>query len=143
MRLSDDQKPAFTEVCTTTISGITYNQDRVAFFHLGTGRAATWSDEYNLTGSGLNQWTISYVIELSGTPPVLTKPLILPDGSFQFAFTNTPGVPFEVLMTTNLALPLTNWTVLGSVTEVSTGKFQFTDSQATNSFRRFYRVRSP
>jgi len=128
---------------TTTISGITYNQDRVTFFHLGTGRAATWSDEYNLTGSGLNQWTISYVIELSGTPPVLTKPLILPDGSFQFAFTNTPGVPFEVLMTTNLALPLTNWTVLGSVREVSTGKFQFTDSQATNSFPRFYRVRSP
>jgi hypothetical protein len=128
---------------TASVSGVTYNQDRVAFFHLGTGRASTWSDEYNLTGSGLNQWTISYVIEFGPTPPVLTKPLMLADCSFQFAFTNKPGVRFDVLMATNLALPLTNWTGLGSVTEVSSGQFQFTDSQATNSFPRFYRVRSP
>ena len=128
---------------TTTVLGVSYNQDRMAFFHLGTGRASTWSDEYNLAGTGLNQWTISYVIEFGATPPVLTIPLILPDGSFQFAFTNRPGVFFDVLMATNLALPLTNWTVLGSVAEVSPGQFQFTDSQVTNSFPRFYRVRSP
>jgi hypothetical protein len=115
----------------------------VAFFHSGTGRSATWSDEYNLIFMGMNQWTISYVVELSGTPPVLTQPLILPDCAFQFTFTNTPGVPFDVLMTTNLALPLTNWTSLGSVTEVSAGMFQFTDFQTTNSGPRFYRVQSP
>ena len=44
---------------------------------------------------------------------------------------------------TNPALRLGNWSVLGSVTEVSPGQFQFTDPQATNSPRRFYRVRSP
>ncbi|EEF58903.1 C-type lectin domain protein [Pedosphaera parvula Ellin514] len=123
---------------TNTISGTNYNQDRVSFFHAGTGRAATWSDEYNLTGSGLNQWTKSYVIELEPTPPVLANPTIQPDRSFTFAFTNTPGVPFHVLMATNL--PSTNWTDLGSATEISPGHFQFTDSQTSNSFSRFYRV---
>jgi hypothetical protein len=53
---------------TATVLGTTYNQDRIRFFHSGSGRAATWSDEYNLTGSPLNQWTISYVIEFNSVP---------------------------------------------------------------------------
>ena len=61
----------------------------------------------------------------------------------QFTFTNTPGLGFTVLAATNPALPLSNWTALGSATEVSPGQFQFTDPQATNTPRRFYRVRSP
>jgi hypothetical protein len=128
---------------TNTVNGTNYNQDRCAFFHLGSGRAATWSDEYNLTGSGLNQWTSSYVIEFSGIPSILTRPVRLPNGSFQFGFTNTPGLSFNVLMVTNAALPATNWTSLGAATEISPGQFQFTDSQTTNSLRRFYRVLSP
>jgi hypothetical protein len=47
------------------------------------------------------------------------------------------------LTTTNLLLPLTNWTVLGTVTDGPPGRFQFTDPQATNRPMRFYRVRSP
>src|SRR6267378_1487359 len=53
---------------TATVLGTSYNQDRISFFHSGSGRAATWSDEYNLTGSPLNQWTISYVIEFNSVP---------------------------------------------------------------------------
>ena len=53
------------------------------------------------------------------------------------------GVACTTLATTNLALPLANWSVLGGVTEVSAGQFQFTDSQATNSPQRFYRFHSP
>jgi hypothetical protein len=48
-----------------------------------------------------------------------------------------------VLATTNPALPLSNWTALGGVTEVTPGQFQFTDPQAANSVRRFYRLRAP
>jgi hypothetical protein len=47
------------------------------------------------------------------------------------------------LTTTNLLLPLSNWSVIGSVPEISPGVFQFTDLQATNGPQRFYRVRSP
>jgi hypothetical protein len=48
-----------------------------------------------------------------------------------------------MLTTTNLPLPLTNWTSLGGVTEVLPGQFQFTYTQAANNPARFYRVRSP
>jgi hypothetical protein len=58
----------------------------------------------------------------------------------QFTFTNVPGAVFDVIVTTNLAVPVNQWTVRGGVTEVSPGYFQFTDAPATNA--QFYRVRS-
>ena len=61
---------------------------------------------------------------------------------FQFSFTNAPGLDFTVLQTTNITLPGTNWTSLGSATEISPGQFQFTDSQPVTS-ERFYRVQAP
>ena len=80
----------------------------------------------------------------SPTPPIiLTGAAKLPNGAFQFAFPNTPAGTNTVLTTTNLLLPLTSWTVLGTVTDTSPGQFQFTDPQATNRPMRFYRVRSP
>ena len=48
-----------------------------------------------------------------------------------------------MLGTTDLSLPLSNWTVLGALTDNPPGQFQFTDPQATNGALRFYRVRSP
>jgi hypothetical protein len=76
------------------------------------------------------------------TAATLTSPQKLTNG-FQFAFTNSVGALFGVLTTTNLALPMTNWTALGGVVEISPGQFQFTDPQATNSPRRFYRAFAP
>jgi hypothetical protein len=76
-------------------------------------------------------------------PILLTSPTLPPGGAFRFSFTNTPGVSFSVLGTTDLSLPYANWTPLGSATEVSAGQFQFTDPQATSNLNRFYRVRSP
>jgi hypothetical protein len=57
-------------------------------------------------------------------------------------FTNIPGATFTALATTNLALAFTHWTVLGTVTDSLPGQFQFSDPQATNTPRRFYRVSS-
>jgi hypothetical protein len=83
---------------------------------------------------------------------VATTPSLLKDAawsfaggvkSFQFAFTNFPGADFTTLASTNLALPLTNWTVLGNAIELSSGQYQFMDSAATNSPQLFYRVVSP
>jgi alpha-tubulin suppressor-like RCC1 family protein len=67
----------------------------------------------------------------------------LSDGSFQFAFTNTPGALFRVMTATDVSTSLTNWTPLGGAMEVSAGQFQFTDAQATANPRRFYHVLSP
>lgn len=62
---------------------------------------------------------------------------------FHFAMTNTPGTSFTVLCSTNVSLPLSQWTVLGSMVEAPTGRFQFTDPAATNRPATFYRLRSP
>ena len=77
------------------------------------------------------------------TAPTLIDAKTLTNGAFQFAFTNSVGAIFGVLTSTNVALPLTNWTALGGATEVSPGQFQFTDPQATNNPQRFYVIRSP
>jgi WD40 repeat protein len=74
---------------------------------------------------------------------MLTDLKLLPNGSVQFAFTNTPGAVFNVLATTTPMLPLNYWMVLGGVEEMSPGQFQYTDSQTTNYASRFYRLRSP
>ena len=76
-------------------------------------------------------------------PIRLTTMAMMSKSVFQFAFTNTPGVTFSVLGTTNLSLPFTNWTPLGSATEVSAGRYQFADPQAASNLNRFYRVSSP
>ena len=87
----------------------------------------------------------SSVVNVSVPVPVsttLTAAQALANG-FQFAFTNSVGALFGVLATTNLSLPLSQWTALGGVIEISPGQFQFTDSQATNNLQRFYRAYSP
>jgi len=77
-------------------------------------------------------------------PPInLTNMTLLPGGSVQFAFTNTPGLSFTAFATTNVSQPFPNWTRLGAVTEVSPGQFEFTDTLMANSLQRFYRIRSP
>lgn len=76
---------------------------------------------------------------------VLTGVTRLGGGSIQFGFTNYSGMPYFVLASTNVALPVNAWLNLGSANETApgSGHFQFTDPQATNFTQRFYRVRTP
>jgi sugar lactone lactonase YvrE len=83
---------------------------------------------------GLNVW--------SATGINLSNPQTTSNGAFQFVFSDNPGLAFMALGTTNAAKPLTNWTMLGGVTEVSPGQYQFSDPQATNTVQRFYRIRA-
>jgi hypothetical protein len=67
---------------------------------------------------------------------VMTNPVALGAGRFQFAITNETGWDFNVLASTNLL----DWAQLpGAATPV----WQFLDPSATNSAPRFYRIRSP
>jgi uncharacterized repeat protein (TIGR01451 family) len=75
--------------------------------------------------------------------PQLAAPLVLNDGSLQFSFTSTPGASFSVLGATDPNLPVSSWTVLGPVAEVSPGQYQFTDLQVTNKPLQFYLLRQP
>jgi hypothetical protein len=65
-----------------------------------------------------------------------------PGGVFQISFSNFQNSSFTVLSSTNVSLPLTDWTVVGAASNIGPNFFQFTDSQATNC-QRYYMVRSP
>jgi len=76
-------------------------------------------------------------------PIIVTNVVKLPNGPFQFSFSATPNASFTVFGATNPTLPFSNWAALSGLTEAPAGHFQFTDWQATNMLRRFYRVSSP
>jgi alpha-tubulin suppressor-like RCC1 family protein len=58
-------------------------------------------------------------------------------------FSGNSNADYTVLDTSNLALPLVDWTVLGSAALLSNNLFQFIDTNATNIPARFYMLRSP
>jgi hypothetical protein len=89
-------------------------------------------------------------VELYGPPPAflnpITNPVRLGDGSFQFLFNANPNsTNYHILANTNPGAPLNTWSNLGNAAETpsGSGQFQFTDHQAPNYPRRFYRVSSP
>jgi DNA-binding beta-propeller fold protein YncE len=130
-----------------------------------TGPFAPASDSSWLTISGVNNGVVSFAftaattnrtayITLLGqtititqtatvTPLILTGGTILANGAFQFSFTNNQGASFTVLTTTNLASPMSSWTVVGTPTNNGSGLFQFTMPMTTNTPQLYYRVRSP
>jgi hypothetical protein len=78
----------------------------------------------------------STALNLSGT-------MLEPPGAFQVSFATFPHSTNTVLASTNLALPLSDWTSLGTATEFSPGLFIFTDTDAVNHACRFYRASGP
>lgn len=83
----------------------------------------------------------------SANKPVLAAivagPLKLGSGTMQLTFTSLPAVPFTILATTKIAMPLSNWTTPGTLSEAPPGQYQFTDLQATNFPCRFYLILAP
>jgi sugar lactone lactonase YvrE len=114
------------------ITGVTNGVVSFAFTtNSGPNRAATIS----LLGQSIPIFQAS--------PPNFLNPTLLEDGALQLTFSNFQSSSFTVLSTTNLFLPVTNWTVVGSASNIGPDLFQFTDSaEATNS-QRYYTVRSP
>lgn len=103
-------------------------------------------------GQGNTGGAVSYIRTTPGsgpppaTAPTITATTIATDGSFRFTFTNAAGNTFTVLGTTNIALPIADWNVLGTATEIpaGSGMYQFVDAGAgTNLNQRHYIVRSP
>jgi hypothetical protein len=135
LRRLDNEQTVF--LSTTNWSTNSFTSLPVWNFPSGYALATVFVNGIQNTSSVVN---ISVPVPTTAT---LTSAQVLTNGSFQFAFTNSVGALFGVLTTTNLALPLSNWTALGGMIEISPGQFQFTDPQATNSGQRFYRAYAP
>jgi VCBS repeat-containing protein len=65
------------------------------------------------------------------------------NGSMQLSVTSAPGASFSVLSSTNCMLPLSQWILIGTMTEPSPGEYTFIDPAPSTSPQRFYSVRSP
>jgi len=85
-----------------------------------------------------NAWS---AVTLAGPPPVikLSNPAWLGDGRFQFAYSNAYGFTGTIFSSTNL----TDWSAVGTATQVSPGLYQFIDASASNFTQRYYQVRWP
>jgi PKD repeat protein len=78
---------------------------------------------------------------------LLVAPALLPDGSFQFAISNLDGTPITaeqqsrmaVFATTDLLLPLTNWTLLTNTTWLTNGLLQVSDPDLSHFAQKYYR----
>ncbi|MEO8428993.1 MAG: hypothetical protein ABI651_18005, partial [Verrucomicrobiota bacterium] len=69
--------------------------------------------------------------------PILTGSVIN-NSEFKFILQSAPG-RFDILASTNIALPSSNWTSLGTITNI-TGSFSFSDTNI-NFGSRFYQAR--
>ncbi|HEY1663080.1 MAG TPA: NF038122 family metalloprotease [Verrucomicrobiae bacterium] len=107
----------------------------------------TPSDSYDAFSFDGNRDTLSSAdlitlnilgFELSYKPP--TQAVSQPGPkTIQLTFTNTVGMGFSIVGTTNLSAALTNWNTLGTPVESPIGQYRFTDTHATNN-ARFYDV---
>jgi putative flippase GtrA len=81
--------------------------------------------------NGSNEYYSLVNIYATVLPPPVLYPIhlrdvaVLPDDSFQFGFTNTPSLSFSVYLTTNLALPFTNWIYSGPANNIASNYFQY------------------
>lgn len=74
--------------------------------------------------------------------PILVNPLQT-NGAFQFSFTGSPPLQYTVLTATNLSLPLSNWTVAGSATNIESNTYTFSAPLPANQPAQFYCVQVP
>jgi hypothetical protein len=118
-----------------TITGMT---NGVVSFAFGANTESTNRTAHiNLLGQPIS------ITQAAVTRPPLIGPTSLGNGMFQIAVSNNDlGASFTVLTSTNLLLPLSNWTVAGPATNAAPCLFQFS-TDTTNTPQGFYRVRSP
>jgi hypothetical protein len=73
-------------------------------------------------------------------PPRLSI-LQAPSGMLQLTYSYSGSAEFAVLTTTNIALPASNWTVLGSATNAGGNLYRLSDQLSPSESHRFYRLR--
>jgi hypothetical protein len=146
MRVTAYLNGAIVGTATTNAQAGTWPSETLAITNAqGFDRVVVHYDKPPVTGGdwGPIFMADNLLISLAPPPIFLTGAMTLPNGDFQFSFTNTPGMAGSVWATTNLWAPYSQWTSLGNPTETAPGQFQFTDTPAIGMAQRFYCVRVP
>jgi hypothetical protein len=136
---------------TWTIGGVTTRaavSGAVIFTNLtASSAAAVTGATIHFTSAGLtaaDSTGFNIPAPASPTPPVLSG-VTLVGGKLTFSFTNATGLSFSVLGTNNIAVPSTNWPVIGTAVEnpAGSGQYQFTDPNLATNSTSFYILRQP
>jgi len=151
-----NKDPDNTVTGQVAVAGFTPMPGAAAYFYgmpqdnaaeTGIGSPDIAQSNFSIVGTNFNYVFPPYsatVLTLSPiSPPRFNSLTMQANGTFALGFTNYTGLSFTVLESTNLTLPLTGWTILGTANETSPGQYQFSDPQAVNNPQRFYRIRSP
>ncbi|NBP61854.1 MAG: hypothetical protein EBU55_06460, partial [Betaproteobacteria bacterium] len=99
--------------------------------------ANSYSGTFAVTNIGNNL----AVIYTALIPPILSGFVQLNSTSFQLTFSGSSGQTYQVLRSTNLALPLSSWTTQSSGT-FGPIPVIYTNTNSTNQ-QQFYRIQSP
>jgi hypothetical protein len=102
-------------------------------------------DDVRIYERGLSQAEIQSI--MVGSPPVTNPRIVattLSNGSLVLSGTNgVPGATYYVLSSTNVALPMTNWTRVATNAFGSSGEFSFTNSVSSLVPQSFYLLQVP
>ncbi len=141
----------------TLICELWRNQGDGTFSNLDAGLpgvragAVAWADFDNdgrldilMTGFDAGNNVIGWLYRNDTAPgnrpvPRLFATAVRGNGDFEFSFKGQTGLPYLIWTSTNVL----EWTVLGAPREVSPGRFQFRDGQASDHSIRVYRTSSP
>jgi hypothetical protein len=145
MRVTAYLNGALVGTATTNAQAGTWPTETLRFSSAqGFNSVVVHYDKPPVTGGDYGVIFMADNMMVTPAPPIiLANAAMQANGAFQFGFTNTPGATCTVLGSTNAALPLANWYVLGTAMEISPGQYQFTDLQAPSRSQCFYRIRSP
>ena len=117
----------------------------------GTALWLIWAINYYGAGSGNGyaidnlrfQATANVVVTQPASPFTIGRISLAPGAGATLSFTNTPGLSFTVLSTTNVALPLGQWRAAGPAVEGAPGSYTFTDPASLTNSQIFYTIRHP
>jgi hypothetical protein len=130
---------AFLPADGDSFAVVTYGSEAGAFAttnlpNIGSWQATYGSSAFTLTALSVRPNLIPSLYT-NGEPDELPQLLL--------QFTGNTNVNYTVLASTNLALPFSNWTVLGAPLLLSSNLYLFIDSESPNIPTRFYIMRSP
>jgi hypothetical protein len=77
------------------------------------------------------------------TPPQINSPLVLNGLFILNGSGGTPGSPYHVLTSTNVSLPLAQWTPLFTNNFDANGDFAWTNAMSLNVVQQFYLIQVP